>query len=676
VTTRVPYSQNFWGIFNSFSFLIKSQNSSGLKDYKYKGTYKKNILLIAIFAFPFLVSAQDGQLFHQGNNSNVQKTQAIETSSLPSDSLKRYIIKLVEPSGATLKTDFAGRATRIQSVQEQHKKFYTDLNQTKINSASGRVAEPAKILYEYLNVYNGFSIRASQSTIETLKGLDYVLDIIEDKMIFADDLESSKIIGADKVWAELGVTGKNISIAIIDTGIDYNHQDLGGGLGEKFKVKGGYDFVNNDTDPLDDNGHGTHVAGIAAANGPGLKGVAPDANLYAYKVLSKEGSGYDSWVMAGIERVVDPDQNPATDDKHDVANMSLGRPIGDSDPVSEAVNNAVLQGVTFVVSGGNSSDYGTIGTPAISEYAITVAATDFNDSTAYFSSKGPTPQAFAIKPDVAAPGVKIYSSLPGNTYANYSGTSMASPHVTGAVALLLEKNPTWTPDIVKSALMGTAVNTHNEMIWHQGAGRIDVRQAIDATFSTAPASISLGRADLSNDKWISTQTLTLKNTASKAATFTLGSEGEEVGNLINIIITPAQVVVPANSSLDINIVFTVSVKTLAPKVYPEPYAGSINVTANGKTVKVPYAFINTSSTDLTFTGELPQRIFVISKTRPTFWKSIDVAPKVSVMLSEDLYDVIAYYLGNYFVIKENLSPSASYTFNKTEANNKIIFKTT
>jgi hypothetical protein len=672
VTSRVSYISLLWGIFTYHSRLVYSKSSLDARcvHAQLHGSILNVALILLIISSECYAQTHDVFL-KSGENSIGNAIVQEEASQKESALQKRYIVRLQNAAVSTTAT--SGRQRTIQVVLSQHQKFQEDFSEILNKNAAARTSGSAEILNEYVNVFNGFAIRADQSTIEALKALDYVSEVFEDQVMYAHDLESSKLISADKVWEELGVTGKNISIAIIDTGIDYNHQDLGGGFGDNFKVKGGYDFVNNDNDPVDDNGHGTHVAGIAAGNGPGLKGVAPDANLYAYKVLNSAGSGYDSWILAAIERVVDPDQDPSTDDKHDVANMSLGRPIGDSDPVSEAVNNAVRNGVTFVVSGGNRSDYGTIGTPAVSADAITVAATDKYDSTAYFSSKGPTENNYFIKPDVGAPGVKIYSSVIGNSYANYSGTSMATPHVTGAVALLLEKNPSWTPDIVKSALMGTAVNTNGEMIWHQGAGRVDVRKAIESKFSTSPQSISLGISDLSNANWIRAVMLKLKNTSDQPLTFHLNAEGEAVAKDIGISITPSSVTIAAHTETNVNIGFNISVNSLPFKSYPEAYSGVINVISDQGSLKVPYAFLHTLSMNLSFTGEYPQWVYIVSTTQRKFWKKFDNPQRIIAMLPDDHYDVIAFYTGNYYVIKENLLPTESALLTKSDAKNLITF---
>lgn len=244
------------------------------------------------------------------------------------------------------------------------------------------------------------------------------------------------------------------------------------------KVIGGYDCYNNDNDPMDDHYHGTHVAGIVAANG-GLKGVAYEASLMAYKVLSGSGSGSFSTVVQGIELSTDPDRHPATDDGADVINMSSGGSGNPDDPVSQAVDNAVDSGAVTVVAAWNRSSYSKILSPGVARKALTVGASDKADRLASFSSKGPVSEDFSIKPDVTAPGVQITSSQIGGGTRVLNGTSMAAPHVAGAAALQLQSNPGLSPQDVKHILMGTAVDIgYDDDVFSQGSGRVDVYKAI------------------------------------------------------------------------------------------------------------------------------------------------------------------------------------------------------
>ncbi len=210
--------------------------------------------------------------------------------------------------------------------------------------------------------------------------------------------------------------GAGVKVAVIDTGIDYTHPELAG------KVDGGYSAITKTSNPADyrdDQGHGTHVAGTIAAkkDGKGVVGVAPQARLYAVKVLDADGSGNLSDVIEGIVW--------AAVNKMDVANMSLGAPI-DSEAMKRAVRFARGSGVVIVAAAGNSG--GSVGFPGAYEDVIAVAASDSKDKLAQFSSRGP-------EVDLIAPGVDILSSRLGGGFASYSGTSMAAPHVAGLAAI-------------------------------------------------------------------------------------------------------------------------------------------------------------------------------------------------------------------------------------------------
>jgi subtilisin family serine protease len=334
-----------------------------------------------------------------------------------------------------------------------------------------RLGETAKTpRMDVRRVFNGVATVASSRVVKELRKLPYVRAVYPDVTVRAVLYQSVPLIGADQVWAEFGVTGAGVRIAIIDTGIDWSHPDLGGCFGAGCRVVGGYDFVNHDADPRDDHGHGTHVAGIVAAQGSRVKGVAPDAQLLAYKVLDADGNGYASTIIAGMEAALDPDGNPATDDRADVINLSLGGGGDPDDPMSQAADALAAAGVVVVAAAGNyGPGDGSVQSPGTSRTALTVGATDKQDRPASFSSRGPVtwPGGSIFKPDLTGPGVAICSTRwatawPGSqclddSHVALSGTSMAAPHVAGVAALLLQKHPAWTPAEVKLALRGTAV---------------------------------------------------------------------------------------------------------------------------------------------------------------------------------------------------------------------------
>ena len=338
--------------------------------------------------------------------------------------------------------------------------------------------------------FNGFKITETNLTPQEVKEIEAVSGVkrvYPNKLVRADTMDTKTLTQAASVWEKKAdgtdctsgsadcVTGRGVRIGIIDTGIDYTHTDLGGCIGAACRVKGGYDFVNGDSDPKDDHGHGTHVASIAAGNGA-LRGMAPGADLYAYKVLGGDGSGYTDDIIAALDRAADPDRDPTTDDSMDIVNLSLGDDSSHDpdDPLSIAVDNLVNAGIVAVVAAGNSGMvdgsgypvYGTVNVPGAARNAVTVGAV-FKDkqNIPTFTSAGPT-SLLTIKPDLSSFGVYICAAksplLTGtacNGDANHvleSGTSMAAPHVAGIAALMLQAHPTWTPAQVKQTLRDTA----------------------------------------------------------------------------------------------------------------------------------------------------------------------------------------------------------------------------
>jgi hypothetical protein len=308
------------------------------------------------------------------------------------------------------------------------------------------------------------------------------------------------------MWAKVdsqgvSVTGVGITVAVIDTGIDYTHPDLGAGIGPGYKVIGGYDFFNNDSDPMDDNGHGTHVAGIIAADGLSVKGIAPDAKILAYKALGSDGKATSSKILEAMERAMDPNNDGDTSDHADVISLSLGGIGTENDPLCLAVENAVAVGVVVVVAAGNDGpSLGTVSSPGLAHDAITVGAVDQLGQLAEFSSRG-TGATLRIKPEICAPGVSIVSTVPfsgtpsssSTGYKAMSGTSMAAPHVSGAVALLLQLHPDWTPGQVKSAIV-TGAERVAESVWNAGAGELWVPASADATAFAYPSILSYQQA--------------------------------------------------------------------------------------------------------------------------------------------------------------------------------------
>jgi len=308
------------------------------------------------------------------------------------------------------------------------------------------------------------ALHCSQEAAESLSLADdvrvYALedekaDISNHSQVKIMSASANKQIGADIVHNS-GNTGSGRKVAVLDTGYNYLHPELSS------SYLGGQDFVNNDNDPIDDNGHGSHVSGIITADGvnPSAKGVAPDAGIIAGKVLDNNGSGYLSDVVAGIYWAVDGvDGIYGTSDDFgaDAINLSLGTGApyvyrnfcdGVLPDLTNAIKYAIQKNVTVVVAAGNSGSSG-VSIPGCISYSTTVGAVNSWDKVASFSGRGN-----AL--DISAPGVNIYSTILGSLYAAWSGTSMATPMVAGVIALVKYAHPSYTHSQTESKLFDTA----------------------------------------------------------------------------------------------------------------------------------------------------------------------------------------------------------------------------
>jgi subtilisin family serine protease len=330
------------------------------------------------------------------------------------------------------------------------------------------------------------------NSIQGLSRNPLVSFIEPDVEVFAFDQELDNTWGVKRIGSgtvhSSGNFGAGVKVAVIDTGIDYTHPDLA------VNYKGGYDFVNKDNDPMDDNGHGTHVAGTIAAkkDGVGVVGVAPGAELYALKVLSASGSGSGSNIVAALEW--------AADNGMQITNNSYGSSQS-SVTMETAFLNSEARGVLHVASAGNSGRCdgkgpNTVGYPARYSSVIAVAATNSSDVRPCFSSTGP-------EVELAAPGVAINSTKMGGGYIEYNGTSMASPHVAGAAALVISANITdkngngFVIDEVRQVLQSTAedIGPEGRDTWY-GFGLVSAVSAVSSLTPPTP----LVSALLSTDK--------------------------------------------------------------------------------------------------------------------------------------------------------------------------------
>jgi subtilisin family serine protease len=326
-------------------------------------------------------------------------------------------------------------------------------------------------------------------------------------------------IGAPAAW-QAGYTGSGVTVAVLDTGVDAAHPDLAGRVAQQRDFTGA-------ADAGDTYGHGTHVASTVAGSGAAssgrYRGVAPEATLVSGKVCESEFCA-ESAMLAGLEWA-------AAEAGADVVNVSIGGPDGpEIDPLEEAVNVLTARhGTLFVVAAGNEG--ASVSSPGSADSALTVGAVDRSDRIATFSARGPRVGDEAIKPDVTAPGVDIVAAraegtgagVPaGDAYTSMSGTSMATPHVAGAAALLAQQHPDWTAGRLKATLLGSAQPAAEATAFEQGAGRVDLARAVTQALTSDPTSLSYGRvAWPHDDDQPATKTVTYGNDGSADAVLDL-----------------------------------------------------------------------------------------------------------------------------------------------------------
>lgn len=463
-----------------------------------------------------------------GSTRDVSKQISLE------DSNNGYIVEFTDQP-AFAKTELLAAKNQLDVVRKQHEAFKVEMlktlrNSTNISLLSSKNSETPRIVGEYYKVYNGIALDIKKEDAEKLLKLPNVKRIIPNRVYQLNLDATSDLLNVSRVWSEKETdgtgpfTGNGVIIAMIDSGVEISHEMFGNDNNPVFKKCSGFkncpkvldawDFVANDAEPWDDNGHGTHTASTAAGIADGVLkgGMAPDAKLYVYKVCSSSGGCSESAIVAAIERAADPNNDGNYADHANIISMSLGGQGRPDCPSCQAINNAADKGVISIVSAGNSGpSSNTIGCPACAAKAIAVAASckpsDMgkdsqcrNGPIAQFSSRGPVifNGVNYNKPEIAAPGVMIcaarganyasskYPSCFDDKHVRLSGTSMAAPHMAGIGALIVQKNPGISWSEFEKLIQNTATSLGNYGYDAQGAGLVNPTKIFGLEAGTTP----------------------------------------------------------------------------------------------------------------------------------------------------------------------------------------------
>lgn len=394
----------------------------------------------------------------------------------------------VSPRARNMAAEASTRGEQIPVIV----KFHSGHSKSAFHSHTAQLT--AQSMRKDYSLIPAIAMSVRPDEIAELAEMEEVAEVWYDEPVHSVLNSSTASINVPPVWDELGIKGEGVSICILDTGIDAAHPDFAG------RIQALEDFTGTGT-PVDDYGHGTHIASIAVGSGAAsdgvYKGVAPNASLLVAKVLDNQGNGRMSDVMGGIEWAVDKNADIL------VLSLSTEDSSDGTDALCTMVNAVVDRGKIVVVAAGNGgpTPY-TIGSPGAADRAITVGATIDDGEIAEYSGRGPTADG-RTKPEVVAPGSNVTAALASSTlfgtpvnelYTSVTGSSMAAPHVAGICALIWSANLALLPDDVKWLLMDTAVDLGKPPN-DQGTGRVDAFDAVKAAL-TAPATTA-GRADTS-----------------------------------------------------------------------------------------------------------------------------------------------------------------------------------
>lgn len=409
--------------------------------------------------------------------------------------------------------------------------------------------------------------------------------------------ESTAQITVDAARAA-GLDGDGVTVAVLDTGVDESHPDLAG------RVDASARFVPGDGGTQDGHGHGTHVASTVAGNGAAsdgrYEGVAPGVSLLNGKVLNNHGGGLTSSVIAGMQWAAASDA--------DIINLSLGSSHTNPVMIDAVEQLTAVHDTLFAVAAGNDGCELCIGSPGDAPSALTVGAVDGEGSLAEFSNRGPTQETRLLKPELTAPGVGITAARSAlapdgeGSYQDMDGTSMATPHVAGAAALLAQAYPDLNGQELRGALISTAVPADDLTLYEQGAGRVDMARLLDAPVLATSGPVNLGMVPYPQEENApGLRTVSYRNLSDEAVTLDLSSQvADAQGDPVDGVVTtdPSQLTVPAGENAEAEVtvdVTAVGAGQFGGYVVAEPAEGSV--------LRTPVGFFNQREhVEMTFEG--------------------------------------------------------------------------
>lgn len=498
---------------------------------------------------PDTVTLITGERAYTRNNTLVSDSQAAQSTTA---SQSEYAIPTSYNSSVHDKELYnVSRVERVTQMSHSDGGIPVLVTADNVSQLRSELNVTIRHTYEFTDTV-AITVRPTeqQLTADTLADAGVTL-VTPDRVVTTSLSDSVDKINATSVRNTAGVTGNGINISIIDSGIDRTHEDLNG------RVIIDRDFVTNQDNTGDPNGHGTHVASTAAGDGTVHSyrtGVAPEANLFDMRVLDSDGAGFTSDVAAGITK--------STNSDADIISLSLSTGTRTT-LVTNSLDNAADEGIVIVAAAGNQGpESETIGRPAGHPDVIAVGSDDtldrgYQSDIVQGSSRGPAPvSGELIKPELTAPGLRITaagsrdaSSYP---YTTKSGTSMAAPHVSGAVALLLEHDNTLTPDEVRARLMSTATPL-NATVFEQGAGQVDIYDALTTPIVIDDADMTVSFTDRGLTK--QHRVITVSNTGTD--TVTLSANGSATGvsqsDTNTVTVSPGTVTLAPGDTRDVQI---------------------------------------------------------------------------------------------------------------------------